>query len=78
MVKLFTRARERIIPGPIKMVIKLIPRISDGRYSLGAVSFHPASKYQYTPQYLLYPGPMPSPCPWWQHLATDVSCLKKM
>jgi hypothetical protein len=38
------RARERIIQGLIKMAIKLIPRISDGQFSLGAVPFHPTSK----------------------------------
>jgi len=26
------------------MAIKLIPRISDGQYSLGTVAFHPVSK----------------------------------
>jgi hypothetical protein len=37
-------ARERITQGLIKMPIKLSPRISDGRYCLGALSFHPANK----------------------------------
>ncbi len=55
LVKLYTRAREGKIQGLIKMVIQLIPRISDGRYSLGAVSFHPASKLPIYTTLLLLP-----------------------
>jgi len=45
LVKLFTRDREKIIHGLIKMAIKLIPRISDGQmFSLCAMSFYPFNK----------------------------------